>query len=664
MGRVCSHFRIPALALVLLLLLFWGRADGNVAVAPQDLEKILERADKLLEEAKGLYEGARSKSSLQDFIAAGFKLEDARIKYLVLQEVGSSDQQKLASDRLRAVNQLTKLIGDGKLVVSPPPAGAAASKGSEAPPPVPPPSPEKVAPAEAGTKDAAGRIAIPDSARQKEAEKLVKDLFKEQYAKKTAHDRKALALLLLDQASKTQSDAAAYWVLCREAQDAAIQAGDATTAVQAVESTSAVFDIDGIATKSAALAAAGKTARTPEEFSSLSHCLTRLVDEMIAADQFDVADKTVSAALLHAKRSNDVPLLARTTIRSKEVAEAKALFQGLKKVRETLARDSESPGANLEMGKFLCYAKGSWDLGLRYLAKGSDATLKNLAEKEIAAPPQAPDRLALAEAWHELSDKEKSPLRKGKLAAHALELYESALPDSSGLVRAKLEKRMAELKAAESKPPPMGRHPGRAGLVAWWKFDEGKGTTVTSSAGSGNGGALTGGVEWTAGRLGGALKFNGSSGFVACKPSNLPAANAAQTISWWHFYTSNPGTPESIITLSDGGPSSSVQPGFKGGQVAVWKYGGNILVAAVPPSTGAWHHYAYVFDGKRHMLYIDGKLESTTSSTEVPPQTATPTKCEFGRWWGGDSYFSGLLDDVRIYSRVLPEAEILGLASE
>src|SRR5436189_1392813 len=86
-------------------------------VTGQDIDKILERADKFLEEAKAVYEDASSKAVVAGFIDAGFKLEEARIKYLVLQEIGSADKQKLAADRLRAVNQLSKLIHDGKVSI-------------------------------------------------------------------------------------------------------------------------------------------------------------------------------------------------------------------------------------------------------------------------------------------------------------------------------------------------------------------------------------------------------------------------------------------------------------------------------------------------------------------------------------------------------------------
>src|SRR5689334_3990019 len=97
-------------------LVTWSSAPSpGQQVTAQDVDKILERADARLEEAKAAYEEARSKSSVSAFVDAGFKLEEARIKYIVLQEIGSPEKQKTAADRLRAVNQLSKLIHDGKV---------------------------------------------------------------------------------------------------------------------------------------------------------------------------------------------------------------------------------------------------------------------------------------------------------------------------------------------------------------------------------------------------------------------------------------------------------------------------------------------------------------------------------------------------------------------
>jgi hypothetical protein len=114
---------VAALLLSIFLLGDLGLARQGAA---QD-DQILERADKILDEDKSAYEAARDKSSVEAFVDAGFKLEEARIKYFVLQEIGSPEKQKIAADRLRAVNQLSKLIHDGKVAIGGKPADTPAA---------------------------------------------------------------------------------------------------------------------------------------------------------------------------------------------------------------------------------------------------------------------------------------------------------------------------------------------------------------------------------------------------------------------------------------------------------------------------------------------------------------------------------------------------------
>jgi hypothetical protein len=430
-----------AITLCFTLLLLGGRGFAQQG-SGQD-EKILDRGEKLLEEAKSAYEEARSKSSVSAFVDAGFRLEEARIKFIVLQEIGSPDKQKLATDRLRAINQLSKLIHDGKVAISGTPAESEAAKPSDPPAPPPDPTPKgDRKPAKA--VDVTARAAVPDAAKQREVEKTVKDLFKDQYAKKAPADRKALSRMMLEQAARSQDDLAALWLLCHEAQDLATQACDVKTAVDAIDATSRVFDVDAMAMKSMAFAALGKSAKSPEECGALASAFLRLVDDLVGADLYDQADKATAAAVQHARKSNDAGLTARATVRAKEITEAKTLYQAMKSVLEALAKTPDDPAANFEMGKFLCFVKGSWDLGLRFLVKGSDAALKSLAEKELSSTVQPADRVASADGWWDLAEKEKSPLRKSQMLAHSRMLYESALPDATALVRAKIEKRMGD----------------------------------------------------------------------------------------------------------------------------------------------------------------------------------------------------------------------------
>lgn len=412
--------------------------------AGQD-DKILERADQILEEAKAAYESARDKASVPGFIDAGFKLEEARIKYFVLQEIGSPEKQKIAADRLRAVNQLSKLIHDGKVAIAgkpadPPPAEPGAK------PAVPPP------PAAEVNK----RAPVPDAAKQKEAEKLLKDLFKEQYAKKSVADRQALARALLDQSRKSKDDPVSVWVCCREAQDLAAQTCDVRTLIASIDEAARTFDVDSLALKTAGLATAGKAAKTVEDVTSLASALEKLIDELMAADQYEAADKAASSAVQYARRANNAPLVARTTSRAKDVAEAKARFQSMKNVLQTLAKTPDDGAANLEMGQFLCLVKGNWDLGLRFLVKGSDATLKSLAEKELAVSLNPADQTAVADGWYDLAEKEKAAYRKNQLFSHARVIYEAAAVDAVGLARARIEKRLDQIQAAVGLAPGAG----------------------------------------------------------------------------------------------------------------------------------------------------------------------------------------------------------------
>ena len=403
----------PRLALAIVLLL--GVPVVGQQVGGQDLDGVLDRADKQFAEAKAGYEEARAKSSTALFVEAAFKLEEARIKYLVLQEIGSAEKQKTAAERLRAVNQLSRLIQDGK-------GGAPPAK-----------------PTDVDSK----RIPIPDPARQRETEKQVRDLFKEEYARKSAADRKKLARELLEQASRSQDDPVAMWVLYREAQDLSAMACDIPMLVESLDAAARHFEVDPASAKAGALAAAGKVAKSPEEFGALAEALLGVIDDLTAADQYDAAEKASTSALQYARKTTDAGLVARATTRSKETTEAKSLHQSMKGVLQTLAKSPDDPAANLEVGQFLCTVKGAWDVGIRFLTKGSDPALKALAEKELARPTQTPDVMAVADGWWDLAEKEKSTLRKSQLLLHAKGLYDTVPADASALVRAKIAKRLA-----------------------------------------------------------------------------------------------------------------------------------------------------------------------------------------------------------------------------
>ena len=180
----------------------------------------------------------------------------------------------------------------------------------------------------------------------------------------------------------------------------------------------------------------------PGESAEQGRAQLQLAEALAATDQYDLAERALAAAQDHAKRENDDATGVRAATRSREYTEMKARFLALKTVRQTLAATPDDAAACAEMGQYLGPMKGDWEPALRFLARGSDAALKPLAERELAPPSQPAEWAAIGDQWWTLAEQEKDPLRKGRLQSHARQLYRLALPGLAGLSRMKIEKRL------------------------------------------------------------------------------------------------------------------------------------------------------------------------------------------------------------------------------
>jgi hypothetical protein len=151
-----------------------------------------------------------------------------------------------------------------------------------------------------------------------------------------------------------------------------------------------------------------------------------------------------------------------------------------------------------------------------------------------------------------------------------------------------------------------------------------------------------------------------SAQYVDVGVTNIPANNANQSVSCWFFYTVNPTGNQNLIAMMNDPASSGDQVGFRdqgtGEHILSWAFGGSTLVEGTfLPTTDAWHHVVWTWDGTTHSLYVDGVLDNTSTTA---PQTATPTAVNIGRWTGGSEYFEGTVDDIRVYDRALSSEEI------
>ena len=209
-----------------------------------------------------------------------------------------------------------------------------------------------------------------------------------------------------------------------------------------------------------------------------------------------------------------------------------------------------------------------------------------------------------------------------------------------------------------------------SGLVGYWKFDDGSGTTAVDSSGSGNNGTLTGGPTWTTGRINGALSFNGSSTEVDTNKSVLDTSQSYSVSAWVQL--SNPNVWASAVT-QDGANVSGfflqyTNPSIpNGGRFAFSLISSDSTqsqttraISPFSPLTNFWYQIVGVHDATNNLikLYVNGTLVDT-QPVAAAWNAGGETVIGRGKYGGNPvDFWPGLIDDVRVYDRALSDAEV------
>ena len=203
--------------------------------------------------------------------------------------------------------------------------------------------------------------------------------------------------------------------------------------------------------------------------------------------------------------------------------------------------------------------------------------------------------------------------------------------------------------------------PTSAGPIAHWKLDDTAGTAALDSAGT-HIGILINSPAWTVGQVDGALDFDGNNDFINVPHNDALALTETLTFMAWINPASIGANYNTVLAKDSGvGTSSNFWFGLYQDEVDFGFFSGGafreVFTAGLNVQAGNWQHIAVSFSNATDevLLYLGGVLVHTGSLAFTP--VADTTDITIGRSPIGE-YWNGLLDDVRIYDRVLGAAEI------
>ena len=187
-------------------------------------------------------------------------------------------------------------------------------------------------------------------------------------------------------------------------------------------------------------------------------------------------------------------------------------------------------------------------------------------------------------------------------------------------------------------------------LVAHWPLDEAEGIYAADSVSS-NDAILIGGAVWQpdSGQIGGALQLNGVDGYAIAGAVLNPAEGPFSIFTWIKG-----GAPGQVV-VSQQFASNWLTVDTKGNLITELKATGRStgpLFSETVVTDGQWHRIGLVWDGSNRTLYVDdvAVAEDTQNGLEGSQMGLF---IGTGKGMGSSTFFSGLIDDIRIYDRVV-----------
>ena len=208
-----------------------------------------------------------------------------------------------------------------------------------------------------------------------------------------------------------------------------------------------------------------------------------------------------------------------------------------------------------------------------------------------------------------------------------------------------------------------------SGLVGYWAFDgpDIAGTSVTDLSGQGVSGTMTNGPDAAIGISGQALSYDGTDDYTDFGDFQILANG---TVTFWARLNSLTGTPYLVSKVKSGANHGEWRLYVDSASSNKVTFTIESLAPAVTTtitsdsglSANQWYFIAVVWQSgvaSSQKMYIDGVVQASTASPGCGMEV-TGVNLNIARNNAlANSYMTGRIDELRIFSRALSSAEIL-----
>jgi acyl-CoA thioesterase I len=203
----------------------------------------------------------------------------------------------------------------------------------------------------------------------------------------------------------------------------------------------------------------------------------------------------------------------------------------------------------------------------------------------------------------------------------------------------------------------VGMEPVDTRLVMNLRLDETKCDIANDSA-IANDGILYGSPIWRPadGMVSGALQFDGIDDYIDTPFILDPTKQPFSVFVWINSDASG-----QTIIAQQGAFDDWLSIDSTGKLVTGLSFPTPLLMSDAVVTDGAWHHVGLVSDGSSKALYVDGVEAASNNTPPILPSTGA-LYIGAGKNLETASFFSGLIDDVRVYNQALEPDEIAMLA--